>query len=148
MKKSFSLALYALALMPLTLGAAYTLHAQDAAQDAAQNASQDAAPAAAAPDTSAPEKVVNMLSAKLALTGDQKTQITPIIANRQAQLKALRDNTSMRRFQRARAARKIFEDSDKKINAILTPDQQKTYAALEQQMREQMRQRMQQQNPN
>ncbi len=37
----------------------------------------------------------------------------------------------------------IFEESDKKIKAILTPDQQKQYAELEQQMKEQAKERRQ-----
>lgn len=142
MKKPLAIALYFVGLMPAMLGASQTLYAQEAAQDTPSIAASTA-------DASGPDKVVEMLATKLSLTSDQKTQIAPIIANRQEKLKALRDDTSMRRMQRARAAKKIFADSDKKINTILTPDQQRTYAALEQQMRDQMRERMQQtQNTN
>jgi len=40
--------------------------------------------------------------------------------------------------------RSILEQSDQNINAILTPDQQKQYAALEKQMREELRVRIKQ----
>lgn len=42
--------------------------------------------------------------------------------------------------------RGIMEDSDKKIKAILTPDQQKQYEAMEQQMRERRKERRQNRN--
>ncbi len=45
-----------------------------------------------------------------------------LIADRQARLKAERNDPSLRGFQRAREARRIVEESDKQIDAILTPD--------------------------
>ena len=105
------------------------------------NSVQQSDPASTA---SMPDEVVGIMAEKLALSDDQKTQITPIIADRQAQLRALREDTSLRRLQRARKAKRIFNDSDKKINAILTPDQRKKYAAMEQEMRERAKQRAQQ----
>jgi Spy/CpxP family protein refolding chaperone len=36
--------------------------------------------------------------------------------------------------------RQIMSDSDAKINAVLTPDQQAKYAQIEQEMRDHMRQ--------
>lgn len=93
-----------------------------------------------------PDQVVAMMDQKMHLSDDQKNQLTPIIANRQQQLKALRADQSMRRFQKMRSAKKIVEDGDKKINAILTPDQQKIYAELEKEMRDQMKDRMQNAN--
>jgi periplasmic protein CpxP/Spy len=113
----------------------HALHAV-AMQDQAEPSASTAAPT--------PDEVVKMLDSRLSLTDDQKSQITPIIAERQAKLKELRDDTSARPMRRARRAKKIFEESDKKIKAILTPDQQQKYAELEQEMREHMKQRMQQ----
>jgi len=72
-----------------------------------------------------PEEVVAMLDSKLSLTDDQKAQITPIIADRQQQLRAATADDSTRRFKKARKMKSIYEDSDKKINAILTDDQKK-----------------------
>jgi periplasmic protein CpxP/Spy len=114
------------------LAAQLALHAQEAA-------AQDQ-PAAAETPTS----MIDALAQKLALSDDQKTQIEPILNDRRAKMTVLRNDQSMRRYQRMRQAKQIMEESDKKINAILTPDQQKQYAELEKQMREKARQRMQQ----
>ncbi|HEY2675404.1 MAG TPA: hypothetical protein VGI65_00445 [Steroidobacteraceae bacterium] len=84
-----------------------------------------------------------MLASKLSLSDDQKNAITPIIADRQQKLKALMADASAPRRQRGQQARQIMSDSNAKINAILTPDQQTKYAQIEQQMREQMKQHMQ-----
>ena len=96
-----------------------------------------------------PDEVVAMMDSKLSLTADQKAKITPIIADRQSQMKALGADTSMNRMDKARKMKSIFDDSDAKINALLTDEQKPKYAAMQQQMREQMmqrRQQMQQQN--
>ena len=91
-----------------------------------------------------PDEVVAILDSKLSLSEDQKTKITPIIADRQQKMKGLKADTSLRPMQRMRKAKEILSDSDKKINAVLSPDQQQKYAQVEQQMQEQMKQRMQQ----
>ncbi len=92
----------------------------------------------------APDRVMKMMTAKLGLTDDQQAKIAPIIADRQQQVKALMADTSSRPFQRQRKAKQIRETSDAKINAVLTPDQQKQYAALEEQMKEEMKERREQ----
>lgn len=131
MKKSL-LSLFASPLLAVAvLCSAPSLRAQDAPADNA---------VAAMPS---PDQVVALMDQKMQLSDDQKNQLTPIIAGRQQQLKSLHADPSMRRFQKMRAAKKILDDSDKKINAILTPDQQKIYAEMEQQMRDQMKSRMQ-----
>ena len=90
-----------------------------------------------------PEQVVGMLANKLSLSDDQQKAILPIIADRQQKMKALMSDMSSSRMHRGRDAHQIMSDSDAKINAILTPDQQTKYAQIEEQMREQMKQRMQ-----
>ena len=91
-----------------------------------------------------------MLDSKLALSDDQKNKITPIIADRQEKMRALRSDTSLRPMQRRRKAKEIMSDSDQKIKAVLTPDQQQKYAEMEQQMRDEAKERRQEQkaNPN
>ena len=91
-----------------------------------------------------PEEAVVRMSNKLNLSDDQKTKITPIIADRQTQMRALMNDTSGRRMQKARKARSIMSSSDKKIEAVLTSDQKKTYAEMKDQMKEQMQERRQQ----
>jgi len=123
--------------------AAITSHAsapQDSTPAAQTAPAAQAAPAAVWPT---PEKVVAILDAKLALTDSQKSELVPIIAERQQKIKALAADTSGRPRRRARKAEEIFKDSDKKIKKILSPEQQEKYAAMEQQMREQVMERMQ-----
>ena len=91
-----------------------------------------------------PEEAVTRMSSKLNLTDDQKAKITPIIADRQTQMRALMADTSGRRMQKARKAKSIMSDSDKKIEAVLTSDQKKTYAEMKEQMKEQLQTRRQQ----
>ena len=83
------------------------------------------------------------MSNKLNLSDDQKAKITPIIADRQTQMRELMDDTSSRRLQKAQKAKSIMSDSDKKIEAVLSKDQKKTYEQMKEEMREQMRSRMQ-----
>lgn len=90
-----------------------------------------------------PDEVVNTLATKLNLTDDQKSQIKPIIADRQQQLAALKADTSMRPRKKLRKLKGIFNDSSKKIEAVLNDQQKQQYAQLEQQMREQVRERIQ-----
>jgi Spy/CpxP family protein refolding chaperone len=90
-----------------------------------------------------PDEVMQRLGERLNLTDSQKEQLKPIIQDRQEKMQALRSDTSLRRGQRARKMKGILEDSDKKIKAILTPDQQKLYEAMEQQMRERRKERRQ-----
>ncbi|OJV41991.1 MAG: hypothetical protein BGO25_20520 [Acidobacteriales bacterium 59-55] len=84
------------------------------------------------------------MSSKLNLTDDQKAKITPIIADRQTQMRALMADTSGRRLRKARKAKSIMSDSDKKIQAVLTSDQRKTYAQMKEQRKEQLQERRQQ----
>jgi hypothetical protein len=81
----------------------------------------------------------------LSLSDDQKSKITPIIADRQQKLKALQADTSLRPMQRVRKAKAILNESDKKIKANLTPDQQQKYVEIEQQIRDMAKQRVQEQ---
>ena len=120
-----------------------------APQDSSTSSTTTDSTAHKAPPT--PDQVVAMMDSKLSLTADQKTKITPIIADRQSQMKALGADTSMNRMDKARKMKSIFDDSDAKINALLTDEQKPKYAAMQQQMREQMmqrRQQMQQQQSN
>jgi len=90
-----------------------------------------------------PEQVVNGLATKLNLSDDQKTQITPIIADRQQKLRELAADTSMRPFKKKREMKSVFSDSDKKIEAVLDDSQKQQYKQIEQQMRQQMKDRAQ-----
>ncbi len=93
------------------------------------------------PAQRSPEQVVERLAAKLDLTQDQKQQITPIIAERQEKMKALRSDTSLRKHQRSRKMKSVMEESDKMINKVLNEQQRKQYAELKKQMRDEMKER-------
>ena len=91
-----------------------------------------------------PDQVVSRMNEKLNLSEDQKSKITPIIADRQTQMKALMADSSGRKMQKARKAKSIMSDSDQKIMAVLNDDQKKKYEQMKDEMRDQMRSRMQQ----
>ena len=89
-----------------------------------------------------PEEVVSRLQTKLSLSAEQVSALTPIIASRQEKLKALLSGGSARPLKRRRELREIVSESDKQINALLTPDQQKQYAEIEKQLHDELKQRM------
>ena len=121
--------------------------AQQQPSPAGQSVGSDSAPQATG-RWPTPEKAVARMSAKLNLTDDQKSKITPIIADRQEKMRALAADTSGRKMRKARKAKSIMSDSDKKIEAVLTSDQKKTYEQMKQEMREQMKARRQQSEGN
>jgi periplasmic protein CpxP/Spy len=90
-----------------------------------------------------PEQVVEALGNKLNLTEDQKSQLTPIISDRQQKLSVLKSDTSMRPRQKMRKTKSIFEDSDKKVNSLLNDQQKQQYKQIEQEMRQEMKERVQ-----
>jgi hypothetical protein len=90
-----------------------------------------------------PDEVVSMLDSKLSLSADQKAKITPIIADRQQKIRALAADQSTRRFKKAREMKSIFEDSDKKIEAVLNDEQKQKYSEIKQELRAEVKQRRQ-----
>jgi hypothetical protein len=90
-----------------------------------------------------PEEVVSRLQTKLSLTAEQTSALTPIIASRQERLKGVLSDRSARPLKRRRELRAIVAESDKQINALLSPAQQKEYAQIEKQLHEELKQRMQ-----
>jgi hypothetical protein len=114
-------------LFGFSLAAPRALHAQDAS-DASSMPAQN--------------RMAEMLGTRLALSDVQKGQIAPILQDRQAKVKEILQDTSMRPMQKKRAAGKVRDESDKQIKAILTPDQFKQYKVLEEEMQEQMKEKM------
>jgi protein CpxP len=82
---------------------------------------------------------VEMLGKRLSLTDQQKSQILPIIAERQQKIQAIRTDASLPPGQRMSQAQSIMKDSDAKINALLTPEQQQSYSQIEHDMRARMK---------
>jgi periplasmic protein CpxP/Spy len=85
--------------------------------------------------------VVDMLAKKLSLTDDQKAKILPIIVDRRQKVQEARNDSTLRPRQRMRQVKGILADSDKSINALLTPEQQSAYAQAEQEMKAQAKAR-------
>jgi len=107
---------------------------------------QDQSGSTSAPSTQQPrsaDQVVSTLATQLNLSEDQIAKIKPVIIDRQTKIQSLRSDTSMRPRKKMQEIKAIFEDSDKKVEAVLNGDQKKQYIAIEQEQRQQMRDRMQ-----
>lgn len=83
--------------------------------------------------------VLNVLAKRLSLTEDQKLKILPIIIERRQKIQEVQTSSILFLRQKMGQVRGINEDSDRRINALLTGDQQKAYAALEQERKIQRR---------
>jgi Spy/CpxP family protein refolding chaperone len=79
------------------------------------------------------------LSEKLNLTDTQKAAIKPTFANDANAIKAVRQDGSLTEEQKMAKIKEIRENGRKKINAILTPEQQKEFAELKNRPRHRMR---------
>jgi len=95
-----------------------------------------------------PEEIVAKMDAQLSLTDAQKAKLTPIITQRQEQLKTLADDTTDKPRVKQSKLQSIYVNSELKINALLNMAQKRKYAAMEQQMRNQAMQRGQQRRAN
>ncbi|MEO6521209.1 MAG: hypothetical protein ABIN91_06015 [Mucilaginibacter sp.] len=78
-------------------------------------------------------QMTKLMQKKLNLTADQTTKISAILAERAIQM----DEPKMKGVKGGRLVKmKAMADADKKINAVLTPDQQKQYADMEAKVKE------------
>jgi periplasmic protein CpxP/Spy len=91
--------------------------------------------------------VLNVLAERLSLTEDQKSKILPIIIERRRKIQEVWTSSTLFVRQKQGRVRGINEDSDRRINALLTGDQQEAYAALEQERKVQRRIRRSQSEP-
>jgi Spy/CpxP family protein refolding chaperone len=82
------------------------------------------------------------MSAALQLTPAQKQQIKPILMQEAPKLKALKADTSMPPMQNAMKMRQISEDTDSKLQPILTPEQNQKWQQMRAEERQQMMQKM------
>jgi Spy/CpxP family protein refolding chaperone len=100
------------------------------AQASAQTSTQPAAPVAAPQHQPNPQHQAKELAKKLALTPDQTAQLEPILADRDQKVATLAANTTLDPKAQRQQRRAIMVDTEQKLNAILSPDQQQQYAAL------------------
>jgi Spy/CpxP family protein refolding chaperone len=84
---------------------------------------------------------VNALAKRLSLTEEQKSKILPIIEERRRKVQDVWTSSTRLVRQKQVQVRGIDKESDRRINALLTGDQQKAYAALEQERKFQRRMR-------
>ena len=86
-----------------------------------------------------PKKQVERLSKRLNLSDDQKTQLLPILTDRQQQMQSIRQDTSLSQQDRREKVRSVMQDSNTKITALLNNDQKQKYEEMQKQMRERAR---------
>jgi protein CpxP len=84
---------------------------------------------------------VEFLTKKLDLTPDQVTQVKAIDGDTWKQMMALRSDTSLTPDEKKPKMTAIHQASQDKIRALLTPDQQTKFDALQTEMRGRMRDR-------
>ncbi len=89
-----------------------------------------------APD---PARQAKRMAKKLGLSADQQSQLLPILANRNQQAAALRADTTLSPQERHAKMLSLRQDSDAKINAILTDAQKQQYEAMKQEQHERVR---------
>lgn len=87
------------------------------------------------------DDALNALTQRLGLNDDQKSKVLPILVERRQKIRQVLADSSLRRRQKIAQMGGILEDSDKRINALLSPEQQKSYAVIEQEMKEQLKAR-------
>ena len=80
---------------------------------------------------------------ELKLTPDQKAKLQPIIQDEMTQIRAVRDDSSLSMDQKMAKVDEIKKTSFPKIQAVLTPEQQKKLADMQQRAREQRQQQQQ-----
>ena len=84
---------------------------------------------------------VEFLTKRLNLTPDQVTQVKAIDDDTQKQGKAIMDDTTIAQADKRTKMMDLHKTAQGKIRALLTPDQQKQYDALQEEMRQRMQNR-------
>ena len=115
---------------------ATTLHAQST-DSSAYDQPQSGQRAQASPEQRTTRQLT-ALTKKLTLTPDQVTQLRPILLNENMTLDSLRTHPSGKRRAAMSSRRDAMQDTDGKINAILTDEQKPLY----QQWKDEQKQRL------
>ena len=122
------------------------------AQEPGQSQNDNAPAAQSAPPPAQrrppnPARQARRLGRQLGLSAGQVSQIEPMLADRQQQLKNLRADHTFTPQQRRAQARGIMQDSNSKIEEVMNDSQKQQYEQMQQARRRSRRQRMQQQAP-
>jgi len=107
----------------------------------AQAPDSSQAPAASAPQTQQehpgdqhrrfdPSRFAARLGQRLSLSSDQVAQITPILTARQQQMQTLRGDASLSEQDRHTKAHAIMQDTNSKIEALLTDPQKQQFEQM------------------
>jgi len=83
-----------------------------------------------------PEQQVKRLSKRLNLTPDQQSKLLPILTDQKQQFESIRNDSSLAQKDRYQKMHAVREDTDTKIEALLTDSQKQTYAQMKAEMRE------------
>lgn len=86
-----------------------------------------------------PQKQVNHLTRKLALTADQQSQILPILTDRKAQVEGVNTDTTLTPKQRNAKLKAVRADSESRLRNVLTDTQRAAYDQMREQERERAR---------
>jgi periplasmic protein CpxP/Spy len=117
----------------LLAGLVYTATPAATAQDNGSNDQQSAAPAQSQYGHRHfdPQKQTEMLTKHLNLTSDQQPKVLDILKSQQSQMESLRSDTSLAPQDRRSKMMDIHKTSNDQIRALLTPDQQKKFDAMQ-----------------
>ncbi len=83
-----------------------------------------------------PDRQLDRMSKALNLTDEQKSQIKPILEDRNQRIESLRADSSLSREDRRSKMRGIFEDTQNKIRAVLNDEQKQKLDQMHQRMRD------------
>ena len=100
----------------------------------------------ATPDAARLQAVIAEAKARLKLTPEQEAKLRPLVEERTAKLKAIRDKHAgddSRRARRAmyREARPVLDDYQEKVREILTPEQEAEWKKMRAEARERLKER-------
>lgn len=77
-----------------------------------------------------PARAARRLGKQLGLTQDQVSQIQPIIADRQQQIESVRSDSTLMPRDRRMKMRSVMQDSQNKIEALLTDQEKQQYEQI------------------
>ena len=80
--------------------------------------------------------LLERLSKELSLTDEQRAKVKPILDEQTKQMHATQEDSSLTQEQKHQKMKQIHETTHSQINDLLTPEQQKKFAALKEQPKE------------
>ena len=113
----------------LTLGVFSTALAQD---NTAQPQSQPANAPGGGPMRMSPDRQLQHMTRMLGLSTDQQSQIKPLLVDRQQKMEAVFQDQSLAPQDRRARMQSIRQESQGKIEAVLTDQQRQTFESMRQ----------------